>query len=806
MRVVEISNLEGAAGFAGKLFRRWGAEVIRVESRDRRPPEIHRDLYVNGGKNRLQINFNDEEDLSQLESLVNTADLLISDFTPAELDRYVSGPLKDSIACPQIFITNFGRQGPYRNYEGTSATLNAMGSYTWLSGDPGREPLTLPSEYCYYQAGSYAYVLGLSELLYGKNNSIIDISVFETLASLHQFTDTMWIFDKQVRSRHGNRFQNLCPTTLLPAQDGWVGFNILPNFWPAFALWVGGTELAEKEEWLLNTDRMRYEDEIESIIKDFLKDKSVRDVLKDGQETWRVPVGISVPLSKVFDDPQLKHRGFFKPIDGLENVESPISPFTISGFQAQPDEQVMPFSNFEDINMPTETPVSADKQRNPLDRPLSGLRIADMTRIWSGPVCARILGDLGADVIKIEAPTGRGPMTSPVVPQNSGVQEQDLEKGQLWNRHSLNNKLNRNKRSVSIDLKTEEGKEIFRKIVQDSDVLIENFSVRAMPSLGLDYESLRAINPSLIYIAMPALGREGPYKAYVGLGPSIEPLSGLPEIMGYSESEPRVTSMALTDAAAGVTAATAVLTALQHREETGEGSLVDLSQSEAMAAYLGEYYIQTQLEGTAPSRIGNDSPSHAFQAVLRCAPLATKEFNSHKPTSDRPSDVPLTGNRDDEWLTVTCRDESEWIVFSEFAGKAWHENELFLSPDARRLNRSALMHEMNSWSRGFDKHELLDSLQSQGIPSGAVLSPPELLSDRHLEDTGYFSYTQWATGEEPQSDGFPVMYDGLRRYDWWSGPPALGEANEEILSRIGYSDSEIEIFFEQGIIVDKPPV
>ena len=162
----------------------------------------------------------------------------------------------------------------------------------------------------------------------------------------------MWIFDKQVRSRHGNRFQNLCPTTLLPAQDGWVGFNILPNFWPAFALWVGGTELAEKEEWLLNTDRMRYEDEIESIIRDFLKDKSVRDVLKDGQETWRVPVGISVPLSKVFDDPQLKHRGFFKPIDGLENVQAPISPFTISGFQAQPDEQVMPFSNFEDINIP----------------------------------------------------------------------------------------------------------------------------------------------------------------------------------------------------------------------------------------------------------------------------------------------------------------------------------------------------------------------------------------------------------------------------------------------------------------------
>ncbi len=803
MRVLEISNSEGAAAFGGKLFQRWGAEVIRIESDERIDPIPHSDLYVNGGKSRITIDFADPQNLEELSALAETSDIILSDLSPSEIDDFGLLEMGGTHTRARIFITPFGRSGPYKDFKATSATLNALGGSTWLSGDAEREPLTLPGQYCYYQAGSIAYVNAMSQWLYGKNLTTIDISILETLASLHQFTDVMWIFEKSVRSRHGNRFQTLCPTTLLPASDGWVGMNILPNFWAPFALWIGGSELADREDIFLNSDRMSREDEIEDLISEFLRDKKVRDVLKDGQETWRVPIGITVPLDQIFDDVQLVSRKYFKEIKSdTRSFLTPGSPFTISGLKPRPEKAPGLVGSLQIKDIETNSDALSEAGNNSADRPLAGLKIADMTRIWSGPLCSRLLGDLGADVLKIEAPMGRGPRSAPAMFSGLGVGD-DLE--QLWNRHGLNNKLNRNKRSVSFDLKAEAGRDIFLKIVADSDVLIENFSVRAMPSLGLDYETLHEVNPRLIYVAMPALGREGPYKDYVGLGPSIEPLSGLPEIMGYSPEEPRVTSQAITDAAAGITAATSVLAALKHRRDTGEGSLVDLSQSEAMGCYVGEFYLQTQIEGSPPGQHGNDNLDYAFQGIFRCQALQTNEFNSQKASSERSADQPVTTNRDDEWIVISCQTEGEWRIFAESAGESWHVDPLFSDRAVRRINRQTLVEKIGKWTRKFDKTELMISLQAAGVPAGAVLSAPEYLQDPHLVEEEYFSYTEWPTGEKPQSDGLPVKYDGARRYSWWSGPPALGGANEEVLEELGYSESEISELYSQGVIVNQPP-
>jgi len=803
MRVLEISDSEGAAAFAGKLFQRWGAEVIRIESDGRIDPTPHSDMYVNGGKSRIELDFGDPENLEELSAIAETSDIILSDLSPVEIDDFGLLKMGGARTCARIFITPFGRSGPYKDFKATSATLNALGGSTWLSGDAEREPLTLPGQYCYYQAGSIAYVNAMSQWLYGKSLTTIDVSVIETLASLHQFTDVMWIFEKSVRSRHGNRFQTLCPTTLLPASDGWVGMNILPNFWAPFALWIGGSELADREDIFLNSDRMSREDEIEDLITEFLRDKKVRDILKDGQETWRVPIGITVPLDKIFDDEQLVSRKYFKEIKSdTRSFLTPGSPYTISGLMPRPEQAPERVGSFQIKDIETNSDALPQAGNNSADRPLAGLKIADMTRIWSGPLCSRLLGDLGADVLKIEAPMGRGPRLAPGM--FSGLREGDSFE-QPWNRHGLNNKLNRNKRSVSFDLKSEAGRDIFLKIVAESDILIENFSVRAMPSLGLDYDTLHEVNPRLIYIAMPALGREGPYKDYVGLGPSIEPLSGLPEIMGYSPGEPRVTSQAITDAAAGITAATSVLAALKHRRDTGEGSLVDLSQSEAMGCYVGEFYLQTQIEGSPPGQHGNDNLDYAFQGIFKCQALPTNEFNSQKASSERSSDQPVATNRDDEWIVISCQTEDEWRIFAEFTGQLWHVDPLFSDRAVRRINRQILVEKIGKWTRKFDKTELMIRLQKAGVPAGAVLSAPEYLQDPHLVEEEYFSYTEWPTGEKPQSDGLPVKYDGVRRYSWWSGPPALGGANEEVLEKLGYSESEISELYSQGVIVNQPP-
>ena len=241
--------------------------------------------------------------------------------------------------------------------------------------------------------------------------------------------------------------------------------------------------------------------------------------------------------------------------------------------------------------------------------PLEGVRVLDLTRVWAGPLVGRALGDLGAEVIRIESATGRTPARVPR--RGFGIYPDGDAAPRPWNRAGPINKLARNKQSVVLDLKTDRGRELFLGLVAESDVVIENFSARVMPSLGLDYPELARANPRIILVSMPGFGRAGPYRDRVAYGPVVEPLSGLTAVLGYGPDEPRSTSIALPDAIGGMNGAVAVLTALQHREETGRGVLVDLSQHEACVNGIGEYVIEQQQTGVPPPVLGNGHPRHA---------------------------------------------------------------------------------------------------------------------------------------------------------------------------------------------------
>ncbi|MBD3647954.1 MAG: CoA transferase, partial [Pseudomonadales bacterium] len=221
------------------------------------------------------------------------------------------------------------------------------------------------------------------------------------------------------------------------------------------------------------------------------------------------------------------------------------------------------------------------------DGPLRDLRILDLTHVWAGPLATRILAGLGADVLKLEASYARGPA---VVPNRvGGLYPGGVPGEEPWNRQAVFNKLNRNKKGLSVDLKAPEGRALFLELVSCCDVVIENFSARAMTSLQLGYDELRKANSKIIYVAMPGYGTRGPMSDFVAFGPSVEPMTGLTSIMGYSESEPQTTAMALPDAVAGVSAAVAVLFAVNHLRETGEGSFMDLSLQEAAINMVGEF-------------------------------------------------------------------------------------------------------------------------------------------------------------------------------------------------------------------------
>jgi crotonobetainyl-CoA:carnitine CoA-transferase CaiB-like acyl-CoA transferase len=770
-RVLEISDDEGAAAWCGQLFARAGFAVTKAESARRRPPEAASDLFLNAGKTRVRAELGSTE----LTELAAGHDLVVTDDSAADVRRH---GLLDLPAAVAASITPFGLAGPYAQWAATDAVLMALGGHTFLSGDPGRAPLTMPGRYPSYQAGNFAFVAAGAALL-GGTAARIEVSVLECLATLHQFTDTMWTEDGIVRGRHGNRWANLAPMTLLPAPDGWFMINITPNFWVPFTKMIGREELSAPDHpWSVSENRVRDADEIDQVVLDAIGDWPKERIFREGQGTWRVPFGYVQTMREVLDDPHLAQRGFWQKAGGPAGPAG--DPVVVPGSPYRYHHPAGPA-----MSSAAAAPAGRGRSGQDPDRgsgghpaaagglPLAGLRVLDMSHVWAGPLAARLLADLGADVLKVEAPARRAvPGADPGPEAPPGLQ--------LWNRQPLNNKLNRNRRSLGLDLKAPAGRDIFLRLAGESDLLIENFSARVLPSLGLSDEVLAQASPRLIHVAMPGFGLSGPYAPYVAYGPSTEPMTGLDALMGYSDEEPRVTAAAVLDAMSGTLAAVAAIDALLTRQRTGTGALVELSQHEAGILYYGEYLVARQLEGQEPRRLGNADPACAPSGVYRCA-------------------------GEDDWIAITARTQEQWQALAALAGAGWRDDDRFARMDARIAHRADLDAAVGEFTRTRDKLELMAALQKAGVPAGAVLSAPEWLADPHLQARGYYSHLADADRPPRVSDGLPVLINGHRDYSGWRRAPMLGEHNAEILAELGFTAADIGALQEQGVIADRPP-
>ncbi len=731
-RVLELSSgAEGGAAWCGQLFVRAGYEVVKVEL-----PGAVGELdqaarcYLDAGKTRVA-----DQDAEGVVALAAEAAAVVTDAPPAVVDSW---RLLD-LPCPVVVsITPYGLDGPMRDWHATAATLLAHGGHTHLMGDPGRAPLTMPGRYPFYQAGNFAF-LGAGAALYAAGGAArIEVTALECLATLHQFTDTMWTEFGRLRTRHRNRWVNLHPITLLPCADGWYALNILDNFWAPFAEMIGRADLATDHPWTRNPARMREQDDVERVVSDAIGGWSKRKIFEEGQGTWRVPVGEMQTLGEVLDDPHLEAREFWQHTEG---AKIPGSPYRLH-----------PNPNADSGAAQVRKPDPGDPRGR--GRPLEGVRVVELAHFWSAPLCGRVLGDLGADVIKVESHDTRGGFSM----ARMTLDDPDAPPGTWpWNREPLFNKLNRNKRSLAVDLKHPEGRELFLDLVDTADVVLENYSTRALPSLGVGHEILRERNPRLIYAAMPGFGLSGPYASYVALGPSTEPMTGLTALMGYSPDEPRVTAKAILDPMAGTVAAVAIIDALLRRERTGQGGLLEISQHEGGIVYLGEHFVERQQTGVEPEPAANP--------VYRCA-------------------------GDDEWIAIGVRSQRDRDALAAMAG---------IDGDGRD---PAALEEFTSRQ---DKHELAAALQAAGVPAAPVLSAPEWLADSQLEARGYFSYLADADRDPRQGDGLPLCLDGTRGYEHWRRAPTLGEHNAELLRELGLDPAAIDALASAGVIADRPP-
>lgn len=415
--------------------------------------------------------------------------------------------------------------------------------------------------------------------------------------------------------------------------------------------------------------------------------------------------------------------------------------------------------------------------------PLDGVRALELAEIWAGPFCGSLLGDMGAEIIKVESiqRIARGSLNP--TPDAGGYPGEGPGE-RPWNRFANFNALNRNKMGLTLDLSSQRGVEAFLDLVSVSDVVFTNYAYGVMDRLGLGYETLRNVKPDIIVLFTPGYGNTGPYKTHKSMGMAIDALTGHTALRGYPDLDLATNSLVHhPDAVGGVTAVFAVCTALFHRARTGRGQFIDLSQAEAFMPHLGEMFLEHGMKGADRKRGGNRHPNMAPHGCYPCA-------------------------GDDKWLTIAVRDEHEWKSLCEVIGSPeLADDERFSGLRARLDNQDELDEVISEWTSSRDRHEVADLLQKEKIPAGPVLDcGGDTYGDPHLQARDYFQVvTHPEAGTYPMSG--PIWNLASQESKRHEPAPTLGQHNEDVLrDLLGMSSAELRRLEEEKVIGTVPMV
>lgn len=401
-------------------------------------------------------------------------------------------------------------------------------------------------------------------------------------------------------------------------------------------------------------------------------------------------------------------------------------------------------------------------------RSLEDLHVLDISRALAGPYCCMMLGDLGADVIKVERPE-RGDDSRNWGPPFVG-EPYEVYPGES----AYFMAINRNKRSITINLKSREGQEIIKRLASESDVLVENYRTGTLVKMGLGYEDLHALNPRLIYCSISGYGRNGPFAERPGYDFTIQAEGGIMGVTGPEEGPPYRVGISLIDITTGMFASTAILAALHSRESSGEGQLIDVSLLDSSVALLANVASNYLVGGVEPSRMGN--------AHFNIAPYEVFKARDH-------------------WFTLGAANTRQWENVCEVIGQPELKNDpRFVTNQERVANRAALSKVLNAAFAKRDAQEWLEKLQAAEVPSGPINTIQEVFSHPQASEREFKVKIEHPTAGMIDLPGFPYKMSAtpanLRR-----PPPLLGEHTEEVLKELlGFSSEKVALLKEQKVI------
>ncbi len=403
--------------------------------------------------------------------------------------------------------------------------------------------------------------------------------------------------------------------------------------------------------------------------------------------------------------------------------------------------------------------------------PLDGMRVFDLARILAGPTATQLLGDLGADVIKIERPGAGDDTRKWGPPYLAGRDGADTGESAYY----LSS--NRNKRSVTIDVAKPEGAALAKRLIAGCDIFVENFKVDDMARYGLSYADLKAEFPRLIYCSITGFGQTGPYAPRAGYDMLAQGIGGVMSVTGEKDGPPLKVGVGIADVMCGMYASVAILAALHHREKTGEGQYIDLSLLDTQVAWLINVGLNYLVSGQVPGRVGNEHPNIVPYNVL--------------PT------------KDDRHLILAVGNDSQFAKFCAFAGApALADDPRFVTNDARVRNRRALYELLPDILLAKTQREWIDGLAAVGVPCSPVNSIDQVFADPQVQARGMKVSMPHPLSASGLVDllANPIKFSATP-VSYRQPPPYLGQHTEEVLRELlRMSDSEIAALRSAGVI------
>jgi crotonobetainyl-CoA:carnitine CoA-transferase CaiB-like acyl-CoA transferase len=806
-RVLDLTD-EGAM-ICGQILGDLGADVILVEP----PPgakarqigpfaddqrEVNRSLNfwsLNRNKRGITIDLETGAGRENLHKLVMSADILVESFAAGHLGRLGLGYnalAKINPGLIMLSITPFGQHGPKAKWAATDLTVTAASGVLFMTGDEDRPPVYVSIPQAYLNAGAEAAVGALIALCARERDGLgqhIDVSAQTAMMMTTGFMVLAhgWNDHPPERVGGGMKLGHLRLRFVYPCKDGHVNITFL--FGAVFGQptrrlfeWIYEDGFCDKatrdKDWsAYGLHLMNGQEPLEELqrctqcIERFTLSHTKAELF---EEATRRKV-LLVPISNVADmlrSEQLKAREFWT---GLEHPElgrqitypGPFAKFgqTPIHYRRRPpllDEHTHEILG--GLRPPTARPNG--KSEDTSARALEGLNVLDFTWVYAGPASVRYLADYGATVIRIES-VKKIDAVRTVGPYKDG--HAGIERSAIYcNLHI-------GKYGLSLNLSASEAREIAMRLVKWADVVIENFSPKAMRAWGMDYESLQKIKPDLIMLSTCLNGQTGPGAMLAGYGTMGACMAGFGELTGWPDCAPAAPFGAYTDVTSPKFIAAALLAAVDHKRRTGQGQYIDLSQVEAPIQLLARAVLDYTVNGRVQTRMGNALREYAPTGVYPCAGT-------------------------DRWVALAAPTDEVWRALCKASARGWSEDPRFASAIARHENRATLDEAIGAWTAGFESGALEELLQRVRVPVHRVATSADTFADPQLEARGHIIYL-----DHPRLGPTPIETSRMRfsrtpATAAWSAPE-IGQHNDHVLRELlGMTDEEItELVIDEAL-------